>query len=349
MKQKDNDGNYIDMRDDSTDSSATPPPHADNSNGPPPYGYHDPRPPRRRRSWVAIQILAVIAIVGCLGFIVLNISSASVETAEDTTSLNEPVSVAYEMASVSYDYGSDAIGIWSYPIAGINSINIDITIPDIVFAEGYGNNITLKLYSSSGEDYPGSFEMVTSGDVFSFNEITKNITTSIIDDYTLVVELPAQSLSSLAISSVSGDIDMTAPIDATVLNIVSVSGDVTLHEKSSSDVKVCTTSGDISLHELYTDTLLLESVTGDIFAYGGLYAQSCDISTTSGDFYGANVYVSNLQMETVTGDFDIVSGLEYTLEYSTVSGSIDDWGSTQNGEADISFSSTSGSLFIQTQ
>lgn len=134
--------------------------------------------------------------------------------------------------------------------------------------------------------------------------------------------LPMRHWESIAVTTVSGDVDIYDPIDVALLNIKTASGDVDLHG-ATGDVQINSASGDADLFGTYT-TASIHTASGDIDLEGSIQTLRCNSASGDVDLRMATL-PRMLEGSTRSGDYEIriPDGLGFTLEFRTVSGDLE--------------------------
>ena len=129
------------------------------------------------------------------------------------------------------------------------------------------------------------------------------------------------------------------------LKIETTSADVRLNGLETEMLTVSTASGGIQSTECYTQTAELSSISGYVNLYGGLYADSLDLTTTSGDISG-DVTCGIIGVSTISGDISLYgTGSTDEIRMNTTSGDI--WCSVDDPSIQsISVNSTSGDVSL---
>lgn len=158
----------------------------------------------------------------------------------------------------------------------------------------------------------------------------------------LIVQVP-DHMDEIKASTISGDINLEG-IRSSVLNLSSVSGDITAGHPDVQRLEISTTSGDVDASSVSAASCKLSGVSGDlrIDAKTGM----CEVNNVSGDMEIITYFDTRLKLNTVNGDISLCPHAGIQGDANTVSGDVElELAETRAG-LHIDFSTVSGDLDI---
>ena len=154
--------------------------------------------------------------------------------------------------------------------------------------------------------------------------------------------IPGNQVKTLAIRSVSGDID-THRITLQSVSLESASGDISLKNLSATEFSATTKSGDIHLAQAALQRLRLESKSGDCRLEEVQIREGATIRTVAGDSRVSRLSSEILDIKSSSGDVHLQHMLRVgEVRVSTVAG--DTRGVFKNPLKNVSVSSVSGDV-----
>lgn len=137
----------------------------------------------------------------------------------------------------------------------------------------------------------------------------------------LDVYLPEKTYQTLAVKTVSGDIDLQE-FNASVLELRSTSGDLTVSGEYT-EMTLETTSGDMECTAAQTDRLELQTVSGESTFRGSV--KQINANSTSGDLsFKMDTMPEGVSAHTVSGEmvFALPENDGFSVEFHSVSGDL---------------------------
>lgn len=127
----------------------------------------------------------------------------------------------------------------------------------------------------------------------------------------LYVEVPADKLKILRLSSVSGDLDLQGTA-ADELHVMTVSGSIKFENTAAKYIEAKSTSGDVQIENKIAATVEAKSVSGNVKVHSaGMDDASFSLHSTSGDiinpFASKTSSTTKISVSTTSGDIEITS------------------------------------------
>ncbi|WP_100406554.1 DUF4097 family beta strand repeat-containing protein [Bacillus solitudinis] len=211
-------------------------------------------------------------------------------------------------------------------IEGVNALLLSSTAVDWEVERYEGSDVIAVLYDSSGKrdlslKRKGRALDVQVKEQKGFNLFAFTFTSK---SSSVKLQIPYHFKGSVELSTVSGDVVFYDDMDADLLYVNTVSGDVAGKNLNVTDLQLNSTSGDLLVEEVQSEKTKFHTVSGDVRITSLL--GKLEGKTTSGD-----VIISYTD-ENRTANLKTISG--YILV------------SIPNGNANISLKSTSGDLLV---
>ena len=221
-----------------------------------------------------------------------------------------------------YEYGSGSSGTWT---DSIERIDIQWAAGTVYIQSWSSDEIEVREYAHSELSSRTSMSCQEDGGTLTIRYRDGLSLGGVKDDKWLTVLIPDGMVGELKIETTSAD--------------------VRLNGLETETLTVSTASGDIQSTECYTQTAELSSISGYVNLYGGLYADSLDLTTTSGDISG-DVTSGIIGVSTISGDISLYGhGSTNEVRMNTTSGDI--WCSVEDPSVQsIGISSTSGDISL---
>lgn len=130
-------------------------------------------------------------------------------------------------------------------------------------------------------------------------------------DVKLYVEVPADKLKILRLTSVSGDLDLETTT-ADELHVVTVSGNVKFEKTAAKYIEAKSTSGDVHIDNKIAATVDAKSVSGNVkVRSGGMDNANFSLHSISGEienpFTDKNNATTKISVSTTSGNIEITS------------------------------------------
>ena len=181
---------------------------------------------------------------------------------------------------------------------------------------------------------------------------TSNIILSTVSDDIHIKVGSDHSVKEIRAENVSGDIHVNgAMLD--VLDLSTISGNIIVENAIvSEDLTIASTSGDIDVRGTESEKLYTSVKSGDLKIEGAT-ADRLVLTSISGDMEIMNTAADEVRLTSTSGDTVFDAASTYSLEYSSVSGSVDTGSGNYKGSGlignpdatqKILFKSTSGNL-----
>ena len=238
-----------------------------------------------------------------------------------------------------YEYGSGS----TFTSGSIKRLDIEWAAGTVFVQSWSQDEIMVQEFSHSELTDRNMMVMETGDDELAIRYREGSSLGSVKGDKWLTVMVPDRMLEELEIETTSADIQLVG-LEQGELRVSTASGDVSLTECYLRKVVVETISGEVDLSSVYADELDISTTSGYVFGDAHCIdveaetisgtiqlntwenTETVDISTTSGDVWCnmSNTAIRSISVDTTSGyvSLSIPWDIGFTLEYSTVSGSL---------------------------
>ena len=253
-------------------------------------------------------------MIGGPGGIVVNNDGVSIGGPSGIIVNDDGVSIGSN--NVSYDGGAyETKDLNMEKITGIDTWVVDANI-EFFTAKTYG--VEIKYYDSK---YPIGYD-IKNGKLtirqqnkrkawFNWGWGNWNIKNSSVKIY-----LPEDAdLSTIKITSTSGDIKLQTPFSCDNINVNSISGNIILADIQATEGDFDSASGDIALSGFISKSMKANAISGNVSITGGKLG-SCRIETASGDIICMGEFSGDIQVNSISGNVKLDLSLNDNIKDS---------------------------------
>lgn len=217
----------------------------------------------------------------------------------------------------------------SLPLAGVQSIDVEVVSSDVTVTESADGSVKVHLYGTvSSKRSTAEPELIaeTRGSTASFRVDHKSINVVMgwyRSDLKLEVAIPKGYRGTLIIHGVSSDIELPGGRTFASLEITTVSGDITLGASAAESFRCHTVSGDLDAQAVSAKSVDLGSTSGEMTVRG--LTGDLTARTVSGDLELAwTVFPGSIDVGTTSGSvmLGIPAGSSFRLDAGSTSGRI---------------------------
>jgi len=163
----------------------------------------------------------------------------------------------------------------------------------------------------------------------------------------IMVYVPQTEYDSLAVASVSGDVEIPDDFSFHTASVVNTSGDVKFCAAVGGELSIKTVSGDLYAENVNPMSLEVQSTSGEIILDSVLAVSELRAKTVSGDIVLRGCDAGSLRLKSTSGDVSgtLLSGKDFITD--TTSGEVKVPGSGGDGKCEVK--TTSGDIHLEVE